>query len=421
MLVHFEVENFRSFPDRQVFSMVASKATEHLDSHTFASDGVGIPRLLKVGVVYGPNAAGKTNLLRAVSFVQQFVLSSATSAGRQLPYAPFMLSSEDRDSEFEITFLQAGKRYVYGFALNSERVTKEFLTEFSSGEKRVGRRELFARTWDTADGRYQWKFSSFLSGPKSTWSEATRPDSLFLSTAVQLNSTQLLEVFDWFKKKLVVIVGDTQMNRALTLNLLQTAEGRGKVLPFLKEADLGISDVHIEREPIPEGGMNVKGNRILLHNVDDANPKPQVLTVKFSHANSDESKAITLPLEEESSGTQILFDTAGAWLNVLDNGEVLLFDEIDTNIHPSLLRFLVGKFNSPKTNPHNAQLICTTHNTTLLNRKLLRRDQVWFVEKDSDGGSHVYPLTDFSPRGDEDLESWYMRGKYGAQPVLVEG
>ena len=127
-----------------------------------------------------------------------------------------------------------------------------------------------------------------------------------------------------------------------------------------------------------------------------------------------------MDLGEESSGTQVLFRSAGAWLNVFSNGEVLLFDEIDTSLHPLLIRFLVQRFHSKLTNPLNAQLIFTTHNTSLLDQQLFRRDQVWFVEKDRSGASKVYPLTDFKPRKDEDLEGWYMRGRYGALPLLNE-
>ena len=125
-----------------------------------------------------------------------------------------------------------------------------------------------------------------------------------------------------------------------------------------------------------------------------------------------------MDLEDESSGAQVFFKNAGAWLNVLDNGEVLLVDEIDTSLHPLLTRFLVQRFNSNNTNPNNAQLVFNTHDITLLDQEIFRRDQIWFIEKSKDRTSKLYPLTDFKPRNDEKLASWYLRGRYGALPII---
>jgi hypothetical protein len=226
-------------------------------------------------------------------------------------------------------------------------------------------------------------------------------------------------VFEWFQSRLVVIAGEVQLNETLTYRLLDEPNGKERLLPFLKEADLGITDLTAERENIPSGGMFLSlGEQAML----DARPgvAPGVLKVTLSHQSEDPDSPVGLNFEDESSGTQILFKTAGAWLNVFAKGEVLLFDEIDTNIHPRLLRFLVQKFHSQKDNLYNAQLICSTHNTSLLDQELFRRDQIWFVEKDRAGKSKLYPLTDFNPRNDEALENWYMRGRYGALPLLPE-
>jgi len=187
-------------------------------------------------------------------------------------------------------------------------------------------------------------------------------------------------------------------------------------LPFLKEADLGIVDIQIEKKPLPVSGIIAGPQTMLQQRMGQ--PTPDVVQVTLSHASDDPKRPIGLDFEDESSGTKILFLTAGAWLNVIKNGEVLLFDEIDTNMHPTLLKFLVQKFHSSSTNPSNAQLICSTHNTSLLDREIFRRDQFWFVEKDRIGASKLYPLTDFSPRNDEVIERWYMRGRYGALPIL---
>jgi hypothetical protein len=420
MLIEFQVQNFRSFKERQVFSMVAGSFAEHTKTNTFDSGLKGFDRFVRSAIIYGPNAAGKTNLLRAIQFVQVLVVSSAATAANSLyPYSPFKFSSATRNapSEFQITFAQDGVRYEYGFTMGPKQIEKEWLIEYAQSRARAKGRMMFERSWDKRKKKYDWKFSSFLKGQRTAWSESTRPDALFLSTAIQLNSTQLRPVFEWFQRRLIVIVGPAALNQQLTLKLLNEPDGKEKLLPFLREADLGISDLTIQRERLPPGGIVLHTAPPMLEQ-QKGSSTPNLIKITLSHLTDDPGAPAGLDFSEESSGTKILFNTAGAWLNVMAIGEVLLFDEIDTNLHPRLLRFLIQKFHSDATNPNNAQLICSTHNTSLLDQDLFRRDQIWFVEKHQNGASKLYPLTDFRPRNDEVLERWYMRGRYGALPIL---
>jgi AAA15 family ATPase/GTPase len=419
MLIEFQVQNFRSFKERQTFSMVGASLSEHVKSNTFDSGLRGLDRLLRTAVVYGPNAAGKTNLMRALQFMQSFVLTSAqTSTAAQYPYRPFKLSKAtcEATSQFEITFVQDGSRYEYGFHMGPKQIEREWLVQHVESPKRTRSRAMFERTFDRKKKDYNWDFGPFFKGQRNTWVQSTRDDALFLSVATQLNSVQLRPVFEWFQKKLVAIVGPTKMNQSLTLKLWEEPGGKGRLLPFLKEADLGIVDIQIQKEPIPLAGeVAIRG--VMLDQRFGA-PTPDIVRVTMSHLSDDPKTPAIFDFEDESSGTQILFLTAGAWLNVIANGEVLLFDEIDTNMHPSLLLFLIKRFHSEHTNPNNAQLICTTHNTSLLDRDMFRRDQFWFVEKQKTGASKLYPLTYFHPRNDEAIEQWYKRGRYGAIPIL---
>lgn len=419
MLIEFQVENFRSFRDRQVLSMVAARFPDHARTNTFDSGLSNFDHLLRSAVLYGPNAAGKTNLLRALKFVKQFVVASAAATVGNYQYSPFKLSKESRQkpSVFQIAFAQNGVRYDYRFAMGPTQIEYEALLEYVHKTSRARARTMFERKWNKKKKGYDWKFSSFLKGQRSVWSESTRPDALFLSTAIQLNSAQLRPVFDWFQKRLIVIVGETRLNESLTFKLLDQPNGKERLLPFLQEADLGIADLKIEREAVGAGNLILGKAGSML---DQGGGVPNIVSVRLAHQSDDPDEPVHLTFDEESSGTQILFKTAGAWLNVFANGEVLLFDEIDTNMHPKLLRFLVSKFHSNKDNLRNAQLICSTHNTTLLDQELYRRDQIWFVEKDRTGASKVYPLTQFNPRNDEVLERWYLRGRYGALPFLPE-
>lgn len=416
MLIEFKVANFRSFKGEQTLSMVASTASEHEATNTFEPMS-GFGRLLRSAVVYGPNASGKTSLLRALQFVKSLVLNSAATTAGPKPYSPFKFSASTRKkpSEFTVTFVEDGHRYEYGFTLGAERVEEEWLIDYVHARGRT----MFERKYDRTKDKYTWRFSPYLKGQRqrTVWRDATREDALFLSTAVQLNSEQLRPVFDWFQKRLIVIVGAATLNASLTLKLLDEPDGKKRLLPFLREADPGIADLEVKREPIPGGGAVVLQSAANL--IDIAGGQPNLLRVTFSHI-ADSKSQVGLDFEEESNGTQILFRTAGAWLNVFKNGEVLLFDELDTSLHPLLSRFLINRFHSETTNVNNAQLIFSTHNTNHLDQSYFRRDQIWFVEKGEDLASKLYPLTDFKPRNDEKLETWYMRGRYGALPILED-
>jgi uncharacterized protein len=418
MLIEFQVKNYRSFRDHQVLSMVAGRFTEHTDTNTVAAEIPGFDRFLRSSVVYGANAAGKTNLLRALQLMQTLVLNSASSPpATALPYDPFKFakSSRQEPSEFQVTFVESGTRYEYGFAFDAERIREEWLVEYVHPRGRT----IFERTFNAKARKYDWKFSEFLKGRRALWSESTRPNALFLSTAIQLNSKQLLPVFEWFQKRLVVITGFTSLNPTLTLKLLESSQGKEKVLPFLREADLGITGIDFKREPmVIQPGTIVIGGAPIIEQIP-GNPIPNLLKITLAHSGEGDEQ-IGMDLSDESAGTQVLFRSAGAWLQVWENGEVLLVDEIDTSLHPLLTRFLISKFHSQSSNPKNAQLIFSTHSTSFLNQDVFRRDQIWFVEKGTDGSSRLYPLTDFSPRNDEVLDNWYLRGRYGALPVLNE-
>ena len=417
-LIELQVENFRSFRKRQTLSMVAAQFPEHLDTNTLDPNLKGFGRFLRSTVIYGPNASGKTNLLRAVQFVRNLVVSSASkSPADYCSCDPFKLSRSTRNlpSEFQITFMQDDTRYEYGFSLGANRIEKEWLVEYAHQRGRT----LFDRSYNKKGEKYDWKFSTHLKGQRATWSDSTRPNALFLSTAIQLNSTQLLPVFEWFEKRLVVVVPPVTLNESLTLQLLDRPDGKNRLLPFLREADLGVADVTVEREALPAGSrmINVVNKNIILEH-KKGEQFPSLITVTLSHATDNPGEEIAFDLEDESHGTQTFFKTAGAWLNVMENGEVLLVDEIEASLHPLLVRFLIERFHSTTNNPKNAQLICCTHDTSLLDRDLFRRDQIWFTEKDRSGESTLYPMTDFHPRNDESFEKAYIRGRYGALPVL---
>ena len=328
MLIEFSVTNYRSFKDTQTLSMVAGSAKEHLETHTFDSGIQTFDRLLASSVIYGPNAAGKTNLLKGLQFMQSLVINSAASSHTtQLPYTPFLFDEQTREapSEFEVTFVEDGVRYQYGFSIDSSRVHREWLIEYRTRNPS----RMFERSYDSKKKQYEWSFSLSLKGNKSVWRDATRENALFLSTAVQLNSTQLLQVFWWFQKRLVTVIGATAFNFAMTLRLLDEPGGKERLLPFIREADLGIVDLSVTREPFVHNMLAIGRLSAPLIYQDTPNSPPTVAKVTFSHPSKGLNEPVGLDLAEESSGTQALFRNAGAWFNVISSGNVLLIDEIE--------------------------------------------------------------------------------------------
>lgn len=416
MLVEFSVSNFRSIRERQTLSLVAGAGPEHRASHVFDAGATSTPELLRSAVIYGPNAAGKSNMIAALRFAQQFILDSASKyqQGDSIPVAPFAMRPDDaadpEPSEFELTFVQVGVRYQYGFAVTARRVESEWLLAYPEGRPQ--------RWFERSEAGGTWYFGPNFQGQKKVWQEATRDNALFLSTAVQLNAEQLHPIFGWFRDTLGVIKPYARVDVGFSIQqCLGDADLNRRVAQFMRAADLGISDLRIHMRQfdptvVPD---NQPFRDLILKELEGA----ELPDVQFAH-QLDDGRSVFFRFEDESGGTQKLFALAGPWLDVLDSGSVLFVDELDTSLHPRLMRHLVGLFNNAETNPHNAQLVFSTHDTSILDRDVFRRDQIWFMEKDREHQSRLYPLTDFSPRKEENLERGYLQGRYGALPFIGE-
>lgn len=414
MLIEFSVANFRSIKERQTLNLVKSSGDE-LANNTFAANS-GL-ELLRSAAIYGPNASGKSNILLAMQALRNTVIYSASQQhGEPLSITPFRLNTQTQQapSEFEVSFIAQGVRYQYGFTATAERVYEEWL--FAYPKKRPQR--WFSRVWDATSQQSLWEFGSHLSGEKQLWQKSTRDNALFLSTAVQLNSQQLQPIYDWFKKTLKT-TGVGGWNLGFSAALCE-GERKSRVLEFIKAADLGISDIQLEKKPFDINHLNLPADTsaAIREDILERMKDKQLVDIKTVHENA-KGEAIVFDLEDESHGTQRIFAFAGPWLDTLEKGHVLFIDELHDSLHPKLLQFLVGLFHNDATNPNNAQLIFTTHETSILNQDVLRRDQIWFCEKDQQQATQLYPLTDFSPRkGRENLELAYLSGRYGALPFV---
>jgi AAA15 family ATPase/GTPase len=415
MLIEFSLKNYKSIAETQTLSLVASKIKE-LHENVIQLDEPNKLELLRSAAIYGANAAGKSNFMDGLDTMAGLVVHSASNlkSGELLPVDSFMLDNAFRNepSEFEISFISEGVRYQYGFTASKERIHEEWLYAFPKGRQQ----RWFVRIWDPESNDYDWDMGPSLTGEKLTWQKSTRQNALFLTTAVQLNSVQLQPVYAWFNRRLRMtnVAGWNDIYSAK----LCLADKKHDILKFLKAADIDIDDIQVTKEKfnpnsIPDG-MPDSLKEMMIKNLKDE----ERYDIKTLHKNTD-GDLISFDFESESDGTRKLFSFAGPWIDSLNKGNVLVIDELHDNLHPKLVGFLVGLFNNHETNPNNAQLVFSTHETSILNQNVFRRDQIWFCSKDINKATQLYPLTDFSPRkGRDNLESSYLEGRYGALPFI---
>ena len=419
MLIEFSIRNYRSFWETQTLSMAAGATKELLCENSFTPTVEGLPNLLRSAVLYGANGSGKSNLIAALDFMQELVLLSSKESqeGENIERMPFLLHSQgaSQSSEFEVVFIQDGIRYQYGFETTEKRVVHEWLLAYPGNRAQ----RWFERSYNSETEKEEWYLGPKLTGPKKTWQDSTRSNALFLSTAVQLNSEQLKPVFAWFKK-LVVIRHGVKIDRDFTVKSCENKEKCDDILKFLKGADIHVDEIEIKERKFESvklpSDLPEELKSALQKNLKDESFKE----VFFKHHLSDTEGSVSFPLLDESDGTQKLFAYAAPWLDVLNSGLVLVVDELDNSFHPHLVRFLLNMIHDPKSNKENGQLIFSTHDTSILDNKILRRDQIWFTEKDNNDATKLYPLTDFHPRKKEALEKGYLQGRFGALPYIGE-
>ncbi|MHB1233018.1 MAG: AAA family ATPase [Burkholderiales bacterium] len=414
MLLEFRVRNYRSIRDEIVVSFVASKDKKLADTHLAPTGIKSLSHVVRSAVIYGPNASGKSTVLQALVFMRAVVAESATlmQPGQTFNVQPFRLDADwaKQPTEFEVTFLLNGVRHQYGFSLTPERIVDEWLLVYRTAKPQQWfRRRLDEKTQSSVYA----EFSTHLTGPRKLWQETTRPNALFLSTAAQLNSELLGPIFRWLVDQPVYFGAGLTPLPDYTTELIQTESGKHAVREFLASADISISDVL----STPRQGFQQK----IMFGPDGTQvtrEEREMLMPQFVHKT--ERGSASFELHEESQGTQRLYALAAPVLDVLKHGRLLIVDELDSSLHPLLVRRLVRMFHQPELNPHGAQLLFTTHDTSLLDRTVFRRDQIWFTEKDRDQATRLYPLTDFSPRETEAWERGYLIGRYGAVPFFNE-
>lgn len=427
MLIDFKVTNFRSIREEQTLSLVASNYEKDLTDCIIERDLPGLSgvKFLRGAAIYGANASGKSNVLEAVRFLANFVRKSATKIqpGESTQTEPFKLdqTSITQPSKFEITFFAEDVRYLFGLSLTTQRVIEEYLVAYPKGLPQ----RWYHRTYDEQQQKYIWvRPGSGFKRDKSL-EEKTRENSTFLSVAPQFNHPQLTPVFHWFQTNFhfIQLSADGRFGPVFTAKQLAKPDHHDRILTLLKNADIGVSEAKVVREPykLEEFTKLFSEDAIKELNIEEVMANREKIEIQLSH-KVDGMDPVFLDFEsEESAGTRRFFSLIGPWIDILEEGHTVFIDEIETSLHPLLIRELLKLLFSAENNPKGAQVVFTTHNPILLDTTLMRRDQIWFTEKSSTGATHLYPLTDYQPRKDEALAKGYLSGRYGGIPFIPEG
>jgi uncharacterized protein len=411
MLIGFRFQNFRSFLAEQSFSFSTSSDRTHESTHLIKTGMKAVPRISKAAIVFGPNASGKTNLLIALATFRDLILHSSAYSDSQFSerHTPFRFGpSMTQPTEFEVDVLLDHVRYRYAISYDSQRIRSERLLVYRTGKSQ----RWFERRFDEATRKETWApFSPNFNGPREMWRKATRPKALFLTTAAQLNSEQLAPLLYWVEHHLEILFpGDMSDVNRIAMRI-QDETFKTRVLALLSAVDIHVDDVRFaEQEPSRTDPAPPPGAGFLRQG---GTPR----SIEFLYAR-DGLVPMWLDSVFEAAGTQRLIGLFGPLLQAVENGKLLLIDEFDASLHPLVARFLVRLINDPRVSSKGAQLLLTSHNTTLMDLDILRRDEIWLVQLDDKHASNLLPLMRSSPRKHELIAKNYLKGRYGAVPLI---
>lgn len=425
MLLNFAVTNYRSIKERQVFSLMAVEGLPHEESLIRSKDGI---QILPVALLFGANASGKSNILRAFGMMRQMVLNSVRlNPGDTLDeYEPFLLDEESRnnDTEFEAEFIaDTGQNvelhYRYGFSFSGKIISEEWLYRQVKNTDEV---ELFTRI----GGKVQVNETEF---PEGKGKEDTlNSNRLFLSLIAQLNGTQSKEIIYWFGRGLFITASQTEQYMPMTSTLLKSKQipienEKGHYVDiaetFLSNIDMGITELSIEEVSVALPKDVPEELKKILSKDGHTTLKVESTHNRYNKQGEIRGKEIFNTVRNESEGTQKITELLGVIFITLWAGSLLVIDELDAKLHPLLTRAIIQLFTNPKINPHGAQLVFTTHDTNQLHLDYVRRDEIWFTEKSCVEATELYShieFKDFDPS--MDITEQYVNGRYGAIPRI---
>lgn len=393
MILEFCVTNYLSIKDELKLSFVASTLKENLsetnDTIPLSDTGMSIVRS---AVIYGANASGKSNVLKALDFYKRFIIDSFknSQAGESIEVENFRLNSTtvNEPTTMEATFSDSNTIYRYGFEVTDKAVCTEWLYQ-RVNRKRAKEVEVFYRE----DGNTTVHPKSSLL-QELVNKKMVRDNALLLSTAAQFNDPKAVAILKWLNDMQVLFCSEDNKLWQQAIKHLDNESLRNRIVAFAKYADLGIESI-----------AKIDNQIVSSHRQYD-NEGREINNVTFSFSSN------------ESEGTIKYFSLAYPIIDALDNGKRIVIDELDSKLHPLLVKKIITLFNSSETNPKGAQFLFTTHDTFLLSANLFRRDQVWFTQKDNFGATEAYSLAEYKVRRTSPFEKDYLQGKYGATPII---
>lgn len=395
MILEFYVSNYLSIKDGLKISFVATSLKDSLSESNdmIALSDTGL-MLLRSAVIYGANASGKSNVLKAMAFYRHFITDSFknSQAGEAIDVENFRLNATSiyEPTTMEATFIVGDFIYRYGFEVDSKVVRSEWLYQ-RTNKKRAKEIEIFYRTEKETSVHQKSPLLLELVNKRMV-----RDNALLLSAAAQFNEPKAVNILQWMNDIRVIFGNEEEKLWNQAIKSLDDENLRLRITNFAKYADLGIESI-------------VKiDNRIVSNHRQFDDEGREISDVAFSFSGN------------ESEGTIKYFSLSYHIIDTLDNGKLLIIDELDSKLHPLLVRKIISLFNSAKTNPKGAQLLFTTHDTFLLSAGMFRRDQIWFTQKDSFGATEAYSLVEYKVRSNTLFERDYLLGKYGATPIIGE-
>lgn len=418
MLLQFSVSNFESFKDEKILSTKAIISDiEHKENLLDFKGDKYLPTIS----IYGANASGKSNLIKALTcailLVRNSHLQQLNNVTGTIPFL-FDDESRNRKTKMDFIFTQNDIKYSYGFTCDQYNIYDEYLYEYKTAKATL----IFERSNINV---YRYNSPSIKKELKPC-EDKNSPNKLFLSTATQWNCNSTKEAYKWFAEGI-----DTYTSFEITndvINFMDTNNDDDGLKPFLlnvfKHADINISDYNFESKEIPPEKVAIPSMLLLdekiLKQIKENTKEFRFNTIHNVEENGKE-KSYPLDFEFESKGTKTLLSYGINILKSLQAGKTMVVDELETSLHTLLVKYIVNLFNDHEINRNNAQLIFTTHDANTLDLDIFRRDQIFFIEKDLRGVSDLYPLTDFSPRKDENIRKGYLQGRYGAIPFVRNG
>ena len=451
MLIQFSVENFLSFQKRTILSLVATNDAAH-PTHLIEHPSVKARRLVRAIALYGANASGKSNLIKAMKFAQNLIVKG-TPSRESIPFTPFKLgSSQNLPSRFQFVFLSRGVEYIYGFAVNASRIVEEFLYAKPNGKEvkyfeRITSENLKTEVDTGAILSKTKEIRQFLKYKEAD----TRPNQLFLTAVfdgnIQYLTPELFPIMEWFGSVLTIIGAESNL-----LNLAQLTHSMEGLTNYLSRSlsvsDTGISEVFTTDAPFDWGkdmpGVSPEKRDEALQELKDialsnagSEKYAEVLTIEYRRSifhiyqnetgelrhlklllkhEGEQGSLVDFQIEEESDGTKRIINLAPMLFDIqTGNQRVIVIDELDRALHPHISRLFIQ---TALQKPLPSQLLFTTHDTNLLDSDLLRRDEIRFVEKERGGNSQIYSLAEFKIRPDLQIEKGYLNGRFGAIPFI---